>query len=253
MPLAGKMDAAAFAAAGNVREIHGYKTEPWKLTGAQILNVYYEINNDTIAELLPVTLRPVIPAYGMFIVTRFPNSPIGPFTLAEVRVGSRAGVRPRGFVLRAYADTEAAARELPERWGYPVFEAKVTLRAFHDRVVGKVATSGGTTALEVEMLDREFISGTDVQYISSMHLARNQEDDKLVIVQVDPEWVFHRAERGRPHIIALDSNSWGVGDKLRAEYPISASFTTCDVTLTGIRYICDPARDAFQGTTQLAA
>jgi hypothetical protein len=120
MPLAGKMDAAAFAA-GNVREIHGYKTEPWKLTGAQILNVYYEINNDTISEMLPVTLRPVIPAYGMFIVTHFPNTPIGPFTLAEVRVGSRAGVRPRGFLLRAYADTEAAARELSQRWGYAAF------------------------------------------------------------------------------------------------------------------------------------
>ncbi|HKV55786.1 MAG TPA: acetoacetate decarboxylase family protein [Candidatus Binataceae bacterium] len=253
MPLVGTMDVAAFVGAGNIREIHGFKTEPWVLKGAQILNVYYEINNDTIASLLPVTLRPVIPAYGMFVVTRYPDTPIGPFTIAEVRVGCRAGVRPRGFVLRAYVDSEAAANELAQRWGYPAFPAKVKLRPYHDRAVAEVVTSDGKKALEVEMLDREFISGGDVQYISSMHMARNKEDAKVIVVQVDPEWVFHKAERGRPHLIALDSKAWGVGDMLRADYPISATFTTCDVTLTSIRYICDPNQDAFRGTTQLAA
>jgi hypothetical protein len=105
----------------------------------------------------------------------------------------------------------------------------------------------------MEMIDREPITGTDIQYNSSMHLVRNNDDGKLVLVQVDPEWVFHKAERGRPHIISLDSQAWAAGDLLRADYPISATCTTCDVTLGKIRYICDPAKDAFQGTTQVAA
>jgi len=246
------MNVEAFAA-HSAGEIHGFKTEPWELKGAQILNLHYEINNDTIDDLLPVAMRPSIPAWGVFHATHYPVSPVGPFSIAEVRIGSRAGVRPRGFVLRAYVDSEAAARELTQRWGYPASVGKIYLRAFHDRIVAKVTAAGGVNALEMEMIDREAIAAADIQYNSSMHLARNREDGKLVIVQLDPQWVFHKAERGRPHIIALDSQSWGAAHLLRADYPISATYTACDVTLARIRYICDPARDAFQGTTALAA
>ncbi|MGH7987782.1 MAG: acetoacetate decarboxylase family protein [Candidatus Binataceae bacterium] len=250
MPLSGSMDVQAFAS--NVKEIHGFKTEAWQLKDAQILHIHYEIDNETITSLLPVTLRPVIPAYGVFNITRYPDSPVGPFTIAEVRVGCRAGVRPRGFTLRSYVSTEAAARELARRWGYPAETGDVYLRAFHDRVVGRVK-AGGKTVLEMEMLDRDFISGGDIQYVSSMQLCRNHEDGKLVVVQIDPEWVFKKAERGRPHIITLDSQAWAAGNKLRADYPISASYAIADVSLAPIRYVSDPNQDAFRGTTKVAA
>jgi hypothetical protein len=246
------MNVEAFAAQA-AREIHGYKTEPWSLKGAQILNLHYEIDNDTIDDLLPVTMRPSIPAWAVFHVTRYPDSPVGPFNIAEIRVGSRAGVRPRGFVLRSYVDNDAAVRELAQSWGYPTVPGQVYMRVFHDRVVARVADKAGKNVLDMEMIDREPINGTDIQYNSSMHLARNTEDGKVVLVQVDPEWVFHKAERGRPHIISLDSQAWAAGDMLRADYPISATYTNCDVTMTKIRYICDPGKDAFQGTTQVAA
>jgi hypothetical protein len=252
MPLAGRMDTAAFAAR-NAREVQGFTTPAWRLPGARILNVHYEIDNETVADLLPVALRPAIPAWAVFNVTQYPESPVGPFALAEIRIGSRAGVRPRGFVLRSYVDSATAARELAERWGYPTVTGKVYLRAFHDRVVARVTTATGGLALEMEMIDREPISGADIQYNSSMHLARNQADHQLVIVQVDPEWTFQKVERGRPHIIQLDSEAWGAGSVLRADYPISASFAACDITLGRIRYICDPTVDAFRGTTAVAA
>jgi len=245
------MDVAAFAAE-TAREIQGFKTEAWPLKGAQILNIHYEIDNETIEDLLPVTMRPSIPAWAVFNVMRFPESPVGAFTIAEVRIGARAGVRPRGFVLRSYVDNAAAAQELGQRWGYPAIAGEVYLRGYHDRVVARV-TPGGQRALEMEMIDREPISGADIQYNSSMHLARNREDSKLVLVQVDPEWTFKKAERGRPRISALDSQAWGAGRLLRADYPISATYTTCDVTLGKIRYVCDPAVDAFKGTTAIAA
>jgi hypothetical protein len=246
------MNVDAYAAQA-AREIHGYKTEPWSLKGAQILNLHYEIDNDTIDDLLPVTMRPSIPAWAVFHVTRYPESPVGPFTIAEIRIGSRAGVRPRGFTLRAYVDNDAAVRELAERWGYPVVRGDVYMRVLHDRVVGRVTNSAGKRVLDMEMIDREPLSGSDIQFNSSMHLARNKDDGKVILVQVDPAWVFQKAERGRPHIISLDSQAWAAGDMLRADYPISATYCICDVTLGPIRYICDPAKDAFQGTTQVAA
>ena len=125
MPRSGRMVVEPFAAR-TAREIHGFKTEAWTLKGAQVLNILYEIDNDTVDDLIPVTMRPAIPAYAIFNVTRYPESPAGPFTIAEVRVGSRAGVRPRGFVLRSYVNTEAAASELAQRWGYPAVAGKST-------------------------------------------------------------------------------------------------------------------------------
>lgn len=252
MPLAGQMDVAAFAAR-TAREIHGYQTEAWRLPGAKLLNVHYEIDNETVTRLLPITLRPAIPAWAVFNVTQYPESPIGPFAVAEIRIGCRAGVRPRGFVLRSYVDNPIAARELAQRWGYPTDVGKVYLRGFHDRVVARVTTADGKLALEMEMIDREPIAGADIQYNSSMHLARNREDSKLVVVQLDPQWTFQKVERGRPHIVALDSEAWGADSLLRADYPISASYAACDVALGKIRYICDPTVDAFKGTTAVAA
>jgi hypothetical protein len=188
----------------------------------------------------------------MFNVTVYPDSPVGKFGIGEVRVASRAGVRPRGFVLRSFVDNEAARRELANRWGYPVAPGDVYLRTFHDRVVARVS-SQGRVVLELELLDRDYISGGDIQYLSSMHLARNKEDGKLILAQIDPEWTFSRAERGRPRINTFDASAFGAGDNLVVENIISVSYTICDVTLGNIRYFCDPDKPAFQGTTQVAA
>lgn len=250
MAMSGTMDLQAFAA--NASEINGFKTEAWTLKAAQILNVYFEIANENFASLMPVTFHPVIPAYAMVNVTHYPESPVGAFTIADVRVGCRAGVRPRGFTLKSYVSTEVAARELAARWGYPASVADVRLRAFHDRLVGSVKANG-RSILEVEMLDREVIGGNDIQYVSSMHLCRNHEDGKLVIVQIDPEWTFLKAERGRPHLVSLDGAAWNGGDRLAPTWPISASYAVADTTLSTIRYVSDPNVDAFKGTTQVAA
>jgi hypothetical protein len=250
MPASGTMDVQAFAP--KVSEINGYKTEAWTLKGAQILNVLFEVKNEPFPSLMPVTFHPVIPAYAIINVTHYPESPVGPFSIAEVRVGCRAGVRPRGFTLKSYVSTPAAARELASRWGYPASVADVSMRTFHDRVVGRVKADGHTI-LEVEMLDRDFIGGNDIQYVSSMHLCRNKEDGKLVVVQLDPEWTFIKAERGRPNIVAFDGKAWNGDDKLVPTWPISACYTIADTTLSPIRYVSDPDKDAFKGTTQIAA
>jgi hypothetical protein len=98
------------------------------------------------------------------------------------------------------------------------------------------------------------ISGNDIQYIASMHLARNKDNGQLVLVQIDPEFVFSRAERGRPLLRTLDSAAWGdAGGHLKVRNPISMSYAIADIALPRIRFICDPERPAFQGTTKVAA
>jgi acetoacetate decarboxylase len=249
-PRFGKLDVKSRAALAS--EIAGYKTEPWLLKQAQILNLAHEVDALPSDNLIPPAMHPVIPAYVTFNVTVYPDSPVGRFAIAEVKMMGRTGVRPRGFVLRSIVDNEDARRELAARWGYPVAPGEVKLHLRHDRVQAEVIAEG-KRALEFEMLDREAISGGDVQYVASMHLARNKDDGRLVLVQVDPEFVFQKAERGRPHLITIDRSIWKTGDNLQLANPISASFTIADVTLPKLRYICDPERPAMQGTTKIAA
>lgn len=232
--------------------INGYKTEPLVLKGAQILTLNIEIDDDPADALIPRTMHPSIPEYAIFNVTHYPESPYGAFTIAEVRIAGRTGVRPRGFVLRSYCNNEDARRELAARWGYPTVAGDVKLEIRHDRVVGRVSRDG-RPVLECELLDRDMISGNDIQYIASMHLARNKEDGKLVLVQVDPEFTFAKAERGKPRILLLDNDAFGAGSNLRLGNPISATFTTADVTQPKIRYLCNPELPAMQGTTKVAA
>jgi hypothetical protein len=232
--------------------INGYKTDALTLKGAQVLEVRMEVDDDPADALLPRTMHPAIPAYAIFSVTHYPESPWGDFAVAEVRIAGRTGVRPRGFVLRSYVNNEEAARQLAARWGFPVAAGDVTVGISHDRVTGRVKLAG-KTVLEIEESDRDSISGSDIQFIASMHLARNKEDDKLVVVQIDPEFVFSKAERGSPRVLALDNDAFGAGNSLRVTNPISAYFATMEVKLPKIRYICDPELPAMQGTTKVAA
>jgi hypothetical protein len=232
--------------------IDGYGTEPWVLKKAQILNLASEVDDLSADHLIPPAMHPVIPAYVTLNVAVYPESPIGRFSVAEIRVMGRAGVRPRGFVLRSVVDNEHARRELASRWGYPVAPGDIHLTLRHDRVEARVTAEGRTT-LEFEMLDREIISGGDIQYVASMHLARNKSDQKIVLVQVDPEYAFAKAERGRPRLVSCDAAWWRAEDHLKFTNVISATFTTCDVTLPRLRYTCDPGRPALVGTTKVAA
>src|SRR6059058_932427 len=110
---------------------------------------------------LPPALHPTIPPVAYFSVAAYPESPIGPFTLAQVRIGCRASALPRGFLLRAYSDSPAACDALGRRWGYQCLPADVRLRRYHDRVVGTVAVDG-REVLRASLLDPQPISGGSI-------------------------------------------------------------------------------------------
>ena len=69
-------------------------TEAWALPGAEILQLAFEVPRAT-AALLPRAMHPAIPPYATIWVIRYPESPVGPFTLAQLRLMGRAGAHPR--------------------------------------------------------------------------------------------------------------------------------------------------------------
>jgi hypothetical protein len=247
MPFFGTRDGASLLDGAPV--MPDLNAAPWVIEKAEILNLIFEINDDKMVDLLPKALHPTIPPILYFSLHKFRESPVGPFLLAQTRIGCRAGVRPRGFLTAAYVDTQAAADALASQWGFTVRIGDVALRRYHDRIQMTIA-DGGRVILDAGLVTPEPISGGDVQYVANMNLAR--VDDKPLLVQVDPEFTFHKAERGRPEVKQFDGVAWNA-DGVRAVYPVSASFAVVDTAFPAIRYVVNPDVPALAGSRKVGA
>jgi hypothetical protein len=239
--LTGSADVARLAERAGT--IDAWATAPVRLEHVETLTVVYEIESAGAEDLLPPALHPTIPPIASWTFHRAAASPAGPFTVAELRIGCRFGVRPRGFVAGAFVDGAGAASLLSTR-GYRTEVADVRLQRFYDEVVGTVEVHG-RPVLTALLLDPDPLSPSDVQQIATMVLARTPRGIRLV--QVEPELTIRRAERGRPRLGHFDAAAWGA-DGVRPAYAVSASTTVSDVTIPPIRYAAKPDVLAFQGT-----
>lgn len=248
MPLSGTLDIAPMLAEAPM--MSGTDAEPWAIAGVELLHLTFEIDDATMLENIPKALHPTLPPVVYVTVAHYPESPAGAFTLAQVRAGCRAAVLPRGFLLRAYSDSQAACDALGERWGFDCRVADVRLRRFHDQVEGTVRIDG-RDILRAVLHNPEPISGSDVQYVANINLARLPDDHgKGSLVQVDPEYAFHRAERGRPEIAVFDRDAWNAAG-VTPRHPVAATFVLVDTGFPRIRFVLDPAVAAMVGTRRV--
>ena len=250
MPLAGSLD---------IRPLLSGSPEVVLDDGAQlrvddvdILQVLYEVRVTDRESLVPPALNPTIPPVVSFLVYRAKESEFGPFALAQVRLTARSGVRPRAYLVSARCDNPALSSLLARSWGFRVTPGEIALRRFHDRVDCVVSDARRTT-LDVSLIDPVPVTGHDVQYPPGMHLARVERDGVWVprIVQVDSEYEFRRADRGRPSLASFDPSAWG-DERLVPDIAVSASFAACDMTITNVRYICNPDIPASEGTEKVS-
>ncbi len=227
-----------------------------RVDDVDILQVLYEVRVADRESLVPPALNPTIPPVMSFLVYRAKESEFGPFALAQVRLTARSGVRPRAYLVSARCDNPALSALLARSWGFRVTPGEVALRRFHDRVdctVSDWTRADGRTILDVSLIDPVPVTGHDVQYPPGMHLARLERDGVWVprIVQVDSEYEFRRADRGRPSLRFFDPSAWG-DDRLVPDIAVSASFAACDMTIANVRYICNPDIPASEGTEKVS-
>lgn len=224
-----------------------------RIDDVDILQVLYEVGVSDTESLVPPALNPTIPPVVSFLAYRARDSQFGPFALVQTRVTARAGVRPRAFLVSACCDNPAAAEALSGSWGYRIRPAEIRLRRFHDRVECSVVADRHPI-LQVALVDPEPITGHDIQYPPGMHLARVEDDEGTApkLIQVDTEYEFRRADRGRPELGHFDAGAWG-DERLVPVEAVSASFAACDVTITSVRYICNPDIPAAEGTKNVGA
>ena len=242
MPLFGTLDVADRV--DGAPQMLSLDTEPLVLERADVLQVLYEIASPGMQDMLPAALHPTLPPTLGVLCYRVRNGPLGPFTLVQIRIGCRAGVRPRGYLLSSVVDSADAAAALSGRWALRADPGEPMLRVYHDRIDLRV-TRDDRTILDVGLVDPEPVHGNDIQYVAGMHLARTPRGPRLV--QVDPEFTFHRADRGRPDLVTFDAAAWG-DDRIRPVFPVSASYTVADVTLPRLRYVSKADVPALQGT-----
>jgi hypothetical protein len=226
-----------------------FATEPLALSGVETLQVLCEISRAGADALVPPGLHPTIPPIVTFLVQRAPDSPWGPFTLAQTRIGCRSGLRPRGFLRAGVIDNKEAAAALAARWGYGLLEGDVELLRGYDRVRARVELAG-EPVLDVSLADPSPLGTNDIHYVASMHLAHTPNG--LRLVQVDPDYDVERAERGDPGVSLFDAAAWR-SEGLEPGFPVSACFSVATLTLPALRYVCDPEVLAFTGTERVDA
>jgi hypothetical protein len=229
-----------------------------RVEDVDILQILFEVCVEDREALVPPALNPTIPPVISFLIYRAKDSSYGPFSLAQLRLTARSGVRPRAYLVSARCDNAALSEALAGSWGFRIAPGAISLRRFHDRVDCSVrddngGNSSGREILALSLVDPVPVTGHDVQYPPGMHLARVRRDGVLVprIVQVDSEYEFRRADRGRPVIASFDPAAWG-DPRLVPELPVSASFAACDLTIANVRYICNPDIPAAEGTEKVS-
>jgi hypothetical protein len=242
MPTLGTLDIRQWAADGGVSTFKPKQGDAWVLK-AELFTVAIEIQPGARA-LLPPAMHPSVPMYAVFSFAKFAESPVGPFSIAQVLISGRVGIRPRGFALKTLVSSEAARRELAARWGFPVADGEAVIVSRHDRVYAEARAAGALVA-QCEMTDREPIEGADMEPLASTHLARNAEGN-LVLIQFEPAYEYGSAERGRPRVLGFDQAAWRMGGQVQLNQGIAGVYSRCAMAMPPPRFIMDPERPSSQ-------
>jgi hypothetical protein len=225
----------------------------WDLPGARFLQINWEVEDESALALTPPSLHPSIPPFASFFGCDFPESPVGRFSLVQVRLVVRAGIRPRGLCLGVVCDSPAAVEALRDHWGYPVQLGEVEVAGRHDQVRFTAALAG-RTVVDLAVHTADVINGGDLMTFDNLHLVRfsDGDGDEAKLVQVDPEYTIQQADRGRPTVSLPDPSALGMGGNLRLASPIIGFTFRADTDLVPVRFAIDAVAPAITSTRRVA-
>ena len=248
MPLNGLLDLGpAIAAAPHVLSTD---CPTWEVSDATLVQVNWEVEDAAALALTPPGCHPSIPPFASFFAGRYPDTPVGSFNLVQARLVVRAGIRPRAFCLGAVCDNTEAVELLRSQWGYPVLLGDVEVSVRHDRT-RVAAAQGGRDVIEIVLPTPEVIAGGDVMTFDNLHLVRLGADQAGSILQIDPEYVVHKAHRAVPRLKLPDPTALGMAGLLRLAAPIIGFSLVADTDFVPVRFALYPTKPAVEGTRRL--
>jgi hypothetical protein len=170
-----------------------------------------------------------------------------------VRLIVRAGIRPRGLLIKAFVDSGAAAEALRRGWGYDVTQAEVSFSRRHDEIRGAVVVDG-EAALVAALEDPEPIAGADIELFDNLHLVNLEpvagSMGEPLLVQVDPGYEYQTADRGRVRLDTFRAAALGIAG-IEPIYAVVGVTCRADMNLGPPRFVIDPRVPAVQGTRRL--
>jgi acetoacetate decarboxylase len=190
---------------------HFYPPPPWPLKDVRVMKVVSEPDAVPVVQWLPPRLSRSAPPYASITVARYPESPVGPFSLAAQYIGCRAGMFVRAFSLQAVTDNTTALVALREVWGYPCTLGTIETSA--DGLSAKVMTDGGAILAETSIADAKPIDPEAIRFdpVLNVRTVPSLEDgrthDLLQLLQIDPEHEIGESSRGRG---SLKLDGWSV-------------------------------------------
>lgn len=225
-------------------EIKSFDVEPVELAFVEILQVQYEIASANIESLLPTALHPTIPPLGLWSCWDVHDSPWGAFRLAQFRISCRSGARPRTFLLGSVVNNGETQQVLASRWGFNAKLGEIDFVRGYEMAEFQIQDQD-KTVLNARTFDPESLTANDIQFFATMHGAMTPKG--LRLVQFDPSFEVHRAERYQPNIDEFDGAYWG-SPLISPSYPVIAWGANATIHLPKIRFLCRPDVDAFAGT-----
>ncbi len=219
-----------------------YPPPPWPLPGARILKLVFETDTEAALNWLPPSLARTSPAYAIVTAAHYPESPIGPFSLAAQYVGCRARMFIRAFTLHAVTDNVRALVALREVWGFPARLGKVRLSAGPRGASARVTVDGKRLA-DLRLSGAETCKPELIRYdpLLNLRLAQSVQPGKrhslLEVIQIDPEYEIKEAMRGQARLTYPEPSE---GDPWRLLPPlnmISATYAVCDTELPLARFV----------------
>jgi len=212
-----------------------YPPPPWPLRNASVLKIAYETDAAPVLQWLPPRLSRSAPPYAIVTVARFPESPVGPFSLAAQYIGCRAGMFVRAFTIQAVTDNTTALSALREVWGYPCTLGAIE---FDPKVpAATVKNERGETLAEASIVDAKLIDPEAIRFDPVLNvravpsLEEGRTHDLLQLLQIDPEHEIGESSRG---LGSLKLDGWNV---LPVRNVISAVHCTLNTELPLARFV----------------
>lgn len=219
-----------------------YPPPPWPLPGAGTLKLTFETDTQSALRWLPSSLGRTSPAYAIITVAHYPESPVGPFSLAAQYIGCRAQMFTRAYTLHAVTDSVRALAALREMWGYPATLGRVRLSAGPRGAAARVAVEGETLAelrlTRPQPCEPDLVRFDPVLNTRLIHsLQPGKRHAVLDMVQLDLEYTIGEAVRGRGSLTyptASEGNPWHLLPTLNM---ISATYSVGGTELPLARFI----------------
>ena len=209
---------------------------PWKLVGAEVVQVTFEVDLDAALELLPEQLSRPVPPIGRVIVARYPESPVGPYAEALLLLSSRFRMEPKNYVVASVVTSEAAREAAAGIWRVPSTTGTVELRRERNPATGgediTAVIAAGTPLATVYLPNAYAVEPAMVRYDPFVSMRVPEEDEPEVIQFSGPPSV-REARLAKGASITCQTDAWSdPWFRLRSLNMISATFAVVDMELT---------------------